>query len=222
MRNRHDTPHPGLGMHQQLGQPYAGSKAALLLVMSEIAALPPTPEKLRHWSRELQAITQLPPRAQAACGMLRRAIVGAIAGEQRQRQVWDEYERLLNPNRGSGLNPYASAHCDAATMARLNREQCPYEAGKSCPFGDYRCVNRIGAPCDYLASALKLASLHWRDFAVAVSGTSRRRAYARCRKLERKNLALWVDGIAQKLFLCARTPLYQAEALLVDALLESA
>ena len=200
----------------------AEARAMLLHVAAEIAEYPPTLTNLQDWSKELRRIPPLHPRQQAVLEMLCTAIDGALKRESQHRQVWADYERMLNPGCKLFLKPFASAHCDAKTNARIHADTCQFEKGKPCPFGDYYCVNRFGGPCDHISAALELASRHWRDVAAAESRKQLHRANARCKRLVRKNLSLWIHRITQALFQRARTPLYQAEALVVDALIQPA
>jgi TorA maturation chaperone TorD len=222
MSQRHGTPRLSLDLQQQTVQNAARARAELLHVLAEIAEFPPSVAKLQAWSDALRRITGLPARLQPQLEMLRKAIENALTRESQLRQVWAEYERVLLPGGKAFVSPYASAHCSAELNARVNSECCPFEKGKPCPFGDFYCVNRFGAPCDHLAAGLELASKHLRDLSASGTREQLRRAASRSRKLFRKNLALWIHPIAQALFMKANTPLYQAEALAVDALIRPA
>lgn len=206
-------------LHQETARNAARMRAELLHLLAEIAEHPPTTARLAAWLDTLKSLTEIPVRLQPLLEMLRNALHGTLTSKSKFRKVWFEYKHMMLPNGKTFVQPYASAHCSAEVNARVNSEPCPFEKGKTCPFGDFYCVNRFGAPCDHLAASLELASRHLRDCSVSGTRAQWRRTVRRFRRLVSENLGLWVPHTAQVLFMRAQTPLYQAEALAIDAVI---
>jgi len=189
--------------------------ALLFGVCSELTERSPTPTRLEDLHDALANVSNIQlPTAQLGL-LLKREVDKAISDECYYRAVWREYQDLLNPMSRASVHPSASSHCDTKL---INRDTCHLENGKPCPFGEWYCANRLGAPCDHVSLALGIASRLWRDLADANTPADEQLTRQRCRTFSQAHLSLWVSRIADSLLSKAQTELYQVEALLIGSL----
>jgi TorA maturation chaperone TorD len=208
--------HPELDLSQtlQLRSPHE-TTALLFAVAAEIAEQSPTIRRLNYLHDVLNGISDNQDYISQLGLLLRNELSKVISDAQYNHLVWREYQNLLNPLCRSNIKPWGSKHCDPA---QVFQGVCVFEEGKPCPFGDWYCANRLGAPCDHVSAALRIASRLWFDLATADTPADERRKKSRCRSFSRRHLSVWVPRIADALMNRARSDFYQIEALLIGTL----
>ncbi len=202
-------------------RPSAAARASLYRISSESLQVPPTWPRLRDWSMRIRECRLLPEMLAAHASLVERSLAVALASEARHQTIWGEFERLLASDERKELGLFASDYALPEWSEEFPDERCPKDPGKSCPFADWYCVDRQGSPCDHIGEALKLAARLWEDLACAQGGKNYRRASARCRSFAERHLQRWTARASDALFMQARTGFYQAEGLLIGALIET-
>lgn len=210
-----------LNLQQMPAHSGALARGRLYGAVSEIVIFPPSLDRLRKWSLSLDGLADLQPVLRAGVALLKKAVEGCVEDNSSHRNTWREYRKLFEPESRTHVSLYASTYCDPVQFAEICPETCPHEAGKPCPFGDFPCVERFGAPCDHFGAALGSAGTLW--VGEACAQTSFDRAVAQRRRIHyaQAHLRPWVGRIADEILLRAKTPLYQAQALSVGALIQS-